>query len=525
HVAKMSQASHKLVRPVTMLVLLLGASLAVARPARATSPGSPGPIDAIFVFGDSLLDVGNNNYGPADWPKNNFAPYGTNYIPASGRVCDGKLTVDYLAEWLGFPGSPPPYLQPGRNATLGVSFASAGASFNITGYTLPAFQASQQLQWYAKLQSDVNAAAGADPLLPKSPAVFASALHIVGLGANDYQILFFGERVNESTIPRLAAGGSQQAREFATAVVGAVEAYVRGLYGLGARRFLLSELPPFGCAPLWRQALQQAQCVAVLNGYAQAHNRLLAAAAGRLREELVGSQILLTKVYGLVETAVADPATVGLLEGSNACCGGPPPLNGLVQCGTTANLGGNPVTASQCSRPQDAVFWDQFHPTESLNRILARNSFVGRQDSITPMSVRDLAQLARGQKFEEVLASASLLVEAASSAPRGDEQSGSSAPRSEVAVASALEVFQSRVDLFQAACDRAQQQVDAARHRLLSESLVDEARGAAVDTSAVGAAGGEGEAQMVLGATRLEQISKAVRAMVQDLQHGHADKH
>ncbi|CAI5457696.1 unnamed protein product [Closterium sp. Yama58-4] len=124
--------------------------------------------------------------------------------------------------------------------------------------------------------------------------------------------------------------------------------------------------------------------------------------------------------------------------------------------------------------------------------------------------------------FDEVLASASLLVEAASSAPRSGTQSGSSAPRSEVAVASALEVFQSRVDLFQAACDRAQQHVDAARHRLLSESLVDEARGAASDASAVGAAGGEGEAQMVLGATRLEQISKAVRAMVQDLQQGHA---
>ncbi|CAI5525791.1 unnamed protein product [Closterium sp. Naga37s-1] len=127
--------------------------------------------------------------------------------------------------------------------------------------------------------------------------------------------------------------------------------------------------------------------------------------------------------------------------------------------------------------------------------------------------------------FDEVLASASLLMEAASSTPRGGAHSGSSAPRSEVAIASALEVFQSRVDLFQAACDRAQQQVDTARHRLLSESLVDEARGAAIDTSAVGAAGGEGEAQMVLGATRLEQISKAVRAMVQDLQHGHADKH
>ncbi|CAI5986881.1 unnamed protein product [Closterium sp. NIES-64] len=123
--------------------------------------------------------------------------------------------------------------------------------------------------------------------------------------------------------------------------------------------------------------------------------------------------------------------------------------------------------------------------------------------------------------FDEVLASASLLVEAASSAPRGGAHSG--APRSEVAIASALEVFQSRVDLFQSACDRAQQQVDTARHRLLSESLVDEARGAAIDTSAVGAAGGEGEVQMMLGATRLEQ-RKVVRAMVQDQQHRHAVK-
>ncbi|CAI7875587.1 unnamed protein product, partial [Closterium sp. NIES-54] len=157
----------------------------------------------------------------------------------------------------------------------------------------------------------------------------------------------------------------------------------------------------------------------------------------------------------------------------------------------------------------------------------AASSFLSDSPRLPPRDRQAMdAMAARLQSsFDEVLASASLLVEAASSAPRGDAQSGSSAPRSEVAVASALEVFQSRVDLFQAACDRAQQQVDAARHRLLSESLVDEARGAAVDTSAVGAAGGEGETQMVLGATRLEQISKAVRAMVQDLQHGHTDKH
>ncbi|CAI5931601.1 unnamed protein product [Closterium sp. NIES-64] len=181
--------------------------------------------------------------------------------------------------------------------------------------------------------------------------------------------------------------------------------------------------------------------------------------------------------------------------------------------------------------------------------------------------------------FDEVLASASLLVEAASSAPRGDTHQGTHAtlthtPRLSsphlsptylgLALSSLVpslipslfpslvpslvpSLFPSLVpslvpslfvSLFPSLVPSlflslfpslfigsSLSRTDAARHRLLSESLVDEARGAAIDTPAVGAAGGEGEAQMVLGATRLEQISKAVRAMVQDLQHGHTDKH
>ncbi|CAI5475536.1 unnamed protein product [Closterium sp. Yama58-4] len=302
---------------------------------------------------------------------------------------------------MGFPASPPPYLDPNRNATFGVSFASSGASFNVTGYTFPAFQASQQLEWFDKIQADAaESAGGADASLP-SPSVFSTALYVVGLGPNDYFVLFFGEKIDETTLPRITAGGAKQVQAFASAVVAALKAYVQALYSRGARRFLLFEIPPLGCLPLWRQALQpaekQGECVSAISAYSQEHNRQLAVAIAALRKTLKGSDILLAKTYGFTEKAVADPPYVGLL-GTNACCGGPPPLNGLVQCGTSDTIGGYKVTATACSRPQDSIFWDRLHPTEAFNRELAKSIFLGGKDSIEPMNLRQLASSAAGVK-------------------------------------------------------------------------------------------------------------------------------
>ncbi|CAI7803781.1 unnamed protein product [Closterium sp. NIES-54] len=334
-------------------LLFLGESLLSAEARRRRSPPtkpppqapaskSTGPIDAIFVFGDSLQDVGNNNYGGKSVLQFNIPPYGKNFVPQSGRVCDGKLTIDFLAEWMGFPASPPPYLDPNRNATFGVNFASVGASFNVTGFTFPAFQASEQLDWFDKIQTDSMKAAGADASLPP-PSVFSTALYVVGLGSNDYFVIFFGEKIDETTLPRITAGGANQMQAFASTVVAYLMSYVGGLYSRGARRFLLFEIPPLGCLPLWRQALQpaekQGECVSEINAYAHEHNKQLAVAIAGLQKTLKGSNILLAKTYSFLENAVADPASVGLF-GTSACCGGPPPLNGLVQCGKTDTVGG-----------------------------------------------------------------------------------------------------------------------------------------------------------------------------------------
>lgn len=53
-------------------------------------------ISAMFVFGDSLTDVGNNNYLNS-LAKANYVPYGIDFFEGpSGRFCNGRTVVDFL---------------------------------------------------------------------------------------------------------------------------------------------------------------------------------------------------------------------------------------------------------------------------------------------------------------------------------------------------------------------------------------------------------------------------------------------
>ncbi|KAG1348175.1 mediator of RNA polymerase II transcription subunit 32 [Cocos nucifera] len=76
----------------------------------------------------------------------------------------------------------------------------------------------------------------------------------------------------------------------------------------------------------------------------------------------------------------------------------------------------------------------------------------------------------------------------------------------------ALVAFRERWETFQAVCDRAEDMVERARHRIGSELLVDEATGAASPAPASGVP--------PINASRLEQTSKAVRWLVLEVQRG-----
>lgn len=56
-------------------------------------------VPALFIFGDSVADVGNNN-NLLTIVKANFPPYGRDFVnhKPTGRFCNGKLAMDYTGK-------------------------------------------------------------------------------------------------------------------------------------------------------------------------------------------------------------------------------------------------------------------------------------------------------------------------------------------------------------------------------------------------------------------------------------------
>lgn len=58
-------------------------------------------VPAMFIFGDSVVDVGNNN-NLETIVKSNFPPYGRDFNSSThptGRFCNGKLASDFTGKY------------------------------------------------------------------------------------------------------------------------------------------------------------------------------------------------------------------------------------------------------------------------------------------------------------------------------------------------------------------------------------------------------------------------------------------
>lgn len=133
-----------------ILVLVCCASLLILE-----CHGHPQPSKkyvALFIFGDSIYDPGNNNYINRTGASANYWPYGMTFFKhPTGRFSDGRLISDFIGKsiWYifllktrncckteniqflaaAFASLPPirPYLEPGfTDYYYGVNFASSG---------------------------------------------------------------------------------------------------------------------------------------------------------------------------------------------------------------------------------------------------------------------------------------------------------------------------------------------------------------------------------------------------------------
>ncbi|PKU73380.1 GDSL esterase/lipase [Dendrobium catenatum] len=120
-------------RKVILLILFL---------LSAAETRSEPQVPCFFIFGDSLVDNGNNN-GLLTLARANYMPYGVDFSEGpSGRFNNGRTTVDVLAQLLGFRNFIPSYSTVQRNEVLrGVNFASGAAGIrDETGNNLQLYE-------------------------------------------------------------------------------------------------------------------------------------------------------------------------------------------------------------------------------------------------------------------------------------------------------------------------------------------------------------------------------------------------
>ncbi|OIT26634.1 PREDICTED: GDSL esterase/lipase At5g55050-like [Nicotiana attenuata] len=332
-------------------------------------------VPAAYMFGDSLVDVGNNNhFGTVI--KANFPYNGLDYPggKSTGRFCNGKNTADFLAEKLGVP-TPPPYLADKNNVfAKGVSFASGGAGiFNGTNddFLSKALHMSQQVQFFSIVQQRLVTQLGSDTAQKQlSKSVFG-----IAIGSNDIINYFKSDsKLSKTTAPE----------QYVDQMVSSLQGQLKQLYGLGARKFVIVGVGSIGCIPLLRyqSANKSGECSEQTNYWTNKYNQGLQSVLQGLQSELKDFSYSYFDTFNLLLDVIQNPAIYGFSEVKAACCG----LGRL-----NAKLPCTPISTF-CSNRSDHVFWDRYHPTEAANRMIIDSAFDGKQ-YVFPLNIKQLITL------------------------------------------------------------------------------------------------------------------------------------
>ncbi|KAM0878768.1 hypothetical protein ACQ4PT_034658 [Festuca glaucescens] len=270
-------------------------------------------VPAMYVFGDSTLDVGNNNYlaGP-HVPRANMPLYGVDY-PGSkptGRFSNGYNVADFIAKKLGLKESPPAYLSlaPGTTPLVvsalaeGVSYASAGAGILDSTHAGNNIPLSKQVMYFdstkAKMQAKVGSAA--------VRILLSRSFFLISVGGNDLFVF--------------AAAPTNPVALYSSLISG-YSTTITSLYNMGARKFGIINVGLLGCVPTVRALNSTGACNDGLNllaaGFDDALKSLLASLAARLP----GLVYSLADFYSHTQVTFANPQASGFVNIDSACCG------------------------------------------------------------------------------------------------------------------------------------------------------------------------------------------------------------
>ncbi|XP_057469592.1 GDSL esterase/lipase At1g71691 [Actinidia eriantha] len=365
-----------------LLVILLSSSRAVVGQGEdyAAAPGDQAEsgrrremVPAMFIFGDSLIDNGNNNNLPS-FAKANYYPYGIDFQAGpTGRFSNGYTMVDEIGELLGLPLIPAYSQASGEQMLHGLNYASAAAGIlDITGRNFVGrIPFNQQIKNFENTLDQITGNLGAVDMAQ----ALGRCIFFVGMGSNDY--------LNNYLMPNYQTRNEYNGPQYADLLVQEYSQQLTRLYNLGGRKFVLAGLGLMGCIPSILAQSMTGQCSEEVNQLMIPFNANLKVMMNQLSSNLPGSHFIYIDVRNMFQDILTNYRSYGFSVINRGCCG----------------IGRNrgQITClpfeTPCPNRNQYVFWDAFHPTEAVNILMGRKAFSGDQTVVYPMNIEQLANL------------------------------------------------------------------------------------------------------------------------------------
>ncbi|GJN41195.1 hypothetical protein PR202_gn00540 [Eleusine coracana subsp. coracana] len=182
---------------------------------------------------------------------------------------------------------------------------------------------------------------------------FSEARYVVAMGANDF--------INNYLLPVYSDSWTYTGDTFVKYMVNTLEAQLKLLHTLGARRLTFFGLGPMGCIPLQRYLTSTGACQESTNKLAKAFNAQAGAMVARLSSELANATFRFGEAYDFFQDIIDRPYMHGFNNSRAPCC-----TLGRIRPTLTCT-----PLSTLCKDRSQYVFWDEYHPTDRANELIA----------------------------------------------------------------------------------------------------------------------------------------------------------
>ncbi|KAL1567407.1 GDSL esterase/lipase-like protein [Salvia divinorum] len=312
-------------------------------------------VSAIFVFGDSTVDSGNNN-DLMTALRSNFMPYGTEFPGKrpTGRFSNGRLVTDFLAAYIGIKELVPAYSEPQlsiQELMTGVSFASAGSGFDEnTASMLGVISMKKQIEHFREYTTKLAKKLGKK----KTKSLIEKSVFTVSAGSNDifiglYSSLFRTDESINLYLDKMVQNATQ---------------IIKDLRKAGARNIAAVGLSKVGCAPAVVSinpgdgGIFERNCNESMSADAMKFNKKFQKAIDQFQSP--NFRVFYVDTYTPMAEMVKNPSNFGFENINMGCCG-----TGFLEMTFLCN-----PTSVICPDRSKYIFFDSVHPSEAAYKII-----------------------------------------------------------------------------------------------------------------------------------------------------------